>query len=337
MRLPRSLTAAVAAVVVIAGLGMGAALAVDDPGAVTYTGCLNPSSGTLSNLAVGSAPVKKCSANEQTVTFGGGDITGVAAGTGLTGGAAAGAATLDLAPSYRLPQNCAAPDVVAKWSGTSWDCAADKDTTFSGTDFATSNQSCTAGKVVTGVDPNGAVTCATDKDTTYDGSNFATSSQSCTAGKVVTGVSATGGLSCDTLPAAGSSIVRGTYRDGFPAIIDINDRRKGENEIGSVDLPTAGPWMLAVTGVISNDASALFGNGRRTTCDLLAPDGSRLQRTSVGTLGFGNDGALGIQFAGNLPAGHYSLVCSTFGGAEDNSNTSVPWLQVNAQSQSSVS
>ncbi|HEX6920923.1 MAG TPA: hypothetical protein VF314_11880, partial [Actinomycetes bacterium] len=217
-------------------------------------------------------------------------------------------------------------------------CAPDKDTTYDGSDFATSNQACTAGKVVTGVGANGAVTCAPDKDTTYDGSDFATSNQACTTGQVVTGVSASGALTCTSLPASGSSVVRGTYRNGGSGYVRINHYSKGMNEIGSVDLPSAGAWMITVTGVVANSASSLLGgNDRSTYCDLLAPGGAMLQRTGVDTSGSDNDGPLGIQFAGTLAAGHYGVVCETIGGAEDNTNTGVLWLQVNAQSFASVS
>ena len=51
-----------------------------------------------------------------------GDITAVTAGTGLTGGATTGSATLDLATSYRLPQSCLSFDVAA-WTGTQWQCS----------------------------------------------------------------------------------------------------------------------------------------------------------------------------------------------------------------------
>jgi hypothetical protein len=46
-------------------------------------------------------------------------------------------------------------------------CATDKDTdtntTYSGANFATSNQACPAGQIVTGVNSSGGVTCATEK------------------------------------------------------------------------------------------------------------------------------------------------------------------------------
>ena len=53
-----------------------------------------------------------------------GDITAVSAGTGLSGGGASGDVALAIAGPYQLPQACSA-NQVPKWSGTSWNCAAD--------------------------------------------------------------------------------------------------------------------------------------------------------------------------------------------------------------------
>jgi len=55
-----------------------------------------------------------------------GTITSVASGTGLSGGATSGAATLSILPAFQLPQACA-DGQVAKWSAGSgtWICAAD--------------------------------------------------------------------------------------------------------------------------------------------------------------------------------------------------------------------
>ena len=57
---------------------------------------------------------------------GGGTVTSVMAGTGLQGSPnpITGAGSLNVAPSYQLPQACST-NQIPKWNGTTWACAAD--------------------------------------------------------------------------------------------------------------------------------------------------------------------------------------------------------------------
>jgi hypothetical protein len=116
---------------------------------VTLTGCLN-SGGELKSVALGANPTKPCGSNETLVHLGDGDITGVAAGTGLVGGADHGEASLAIAPAFRLPQNCTAGQAPQLGTGAAWGCAT----------YAAADQSCPSGQFVNGVNGDGKVTCA---------------------------------------------------------------------------------------------------------------------------------------------------------------------------------
>jgi len=94
------------------------------PAAVdTYTGCLSRLS-VIVQVAVGDTPANPpCrDAGAQIVHFAGGDLTSLTAGTGLTGGGVNGDLSIALAPSFRLPQTCAANQGTT-WNGSAWACA----------------------------------------------------------------------------------------------------------------------------------------------------------------------------------------------------------------------
>jgi hypothetical protein len=125
-RLLRRSALVVAGLTVVA-LTAGIARAVfPDDAVATYAGCLNADGGTVVSLAPGDAPMKSCKAGQVLVHLGGGDITSVNAGPGLTGGSENGATTLALAQGQSLPQTCFGAQV-PKWNGAGWSCGDDED------------------------------------------------------------------------------------------------------------------------------------------------------------------------------------------------------------------
>jgi hypothetical protein len=96
----------------------------------------------------------------------GGDITGVSAGDGLTGGGDSGAVSLTVDPAQvqrRVGDACAeGASIRAINEDGSVVCEPDDDTTFGGDDFALSNQRCPNGQVMLGVLSNGVIDCAAE-------------------------------------------------------------------------------------------------------------------------------------------------------------------------------
>jgi hypothetical protein len=90
------------------------------PSAVdSYTGCLRAT--LIVQVALGEGPAGSCG-TARVVHVSGGDLTSLAAGTGLTGGGSNGDVSVALAPGFRLPQTCAANQGTT-WNGSSWTCA----------------------------------------------------------------------------------------------------------------------------------------------------------------------------------------------------------------------
>ena len=156
----RKLLVLTALLMVGAAAAGGAFAAFPDSNVGTYSGCLNiggTSGGQIGQVAVGLSPLKACGSNQQLVHLGGGDITKVTAGSGLTGGGDNGAVTLSLAGGFQLPQSCASGKI-PQWDGSAWKCSDDQTYTngtgldLNGNEFSLNAgyqlpQSCTSGQV----------------------------------------------------------------------------------------------------------------------------------------------------------------------------------------------
>ncbi len=199
LRLPRSSVVRISAVIVAAALDATAALAAPQADPVVYTGCLS-TGGTITSVAAGNNPLKPCNSNQVQIQLSAGTINGVIAGTGLTGGGSNGAVTLGIAPTYQLPQTCAGGQFPS-WNGSSWACGTDvaysaglgldlTGTTFS-IDPAFQMPNCSAGQAPVSAGAGQPYGCG----------RFAASNQACSAGQVVSGVDSNGNVQCAALPS----------------------------------------------------------------------------------------------------------------------------------------
>jgi len=115
----------------VAATGFGVAQAVTEPNVPSYTGCLATSGnnqGKLFAIATGSSPTRGCTSSEKQVRLSSGDITSVAGGQAVRVTSTPygtpdtnGAVSLDLAPQFKLPQNCTDGQLPKK-TGSLWGC-----------------------------------------------------------------------------------------------------------------------------------------------------------------------------------------------------------------------
>jgi hypothetical protein len=259
--------------------------------------------GTFSQVAVGDSPAKTCGSNQTTVHLSGGDITKVTAGTGLTGGGDNGAVSLGLDPAYTLPQSCnpgefpdwggtswkcfaagigLIVDSVGKtiglagsyqlpqgcsagqipdWGGQTWSCADQK--SYSGSDFALSNQSCSSGQFVNGIDPGGHTQCGADQ--TYSGKDFALSSQDCTGGQFTNGVDGNGNLKCASPPSVAHDLYWNQNVIDQPCCDRLTDL------VTQIDVPQGNYLINASIHVLNND-----GDNQADTCYVQVQGGTKL-------------------------------------------------------------
>ena len=92
---------------------------------------------------------------------------------------------------------CIPGEVMKRNAGNyGWECVADEDTTYDGSNFATSNQVCATGQQMSGINSVGNIICVVDIDTTYDGTDFALSGQYCQSGQMIRAISNAGTILC---------------------------------------------------------------------------------------------------------------------------------------------
>lgn len=224
-------------------------------------------------------------------------------GTGLAESTATGVKTLSVDQDH-VPyvDVCAAGQVVTR-AGAGWACADDVDTTYSGADFALSNQPSCASGFVTGIDATGHLTCGADTEPPNP-----TLGQSCPAGSVVLGINADGTLNCDPNHSGTLQLEGPSGRDlgvastsGLPSgvVLDVRATNGAGGAIGDrtqIGLGYGGNEVPPV--VIASEIMTTFGR-EGTTEDLIfatrergGPDGSappteRMRITGNGYVGIG--------------------------------------------------
>lgn len=304
----------------------------------SYTGCLT-AGGTLTSIQVGDRPTKPCNPSAVVAHFSGGDITAIVAGTGLTGGGTNGETSIALAPSFQLPQTCAA-DQVAKWDGSGWSCADDDDGSsytageglaLNGTEFSIKNlyqlpQDCDLGQspvLAPGLSiqlPEWGCTTPVEAD------------QACPTGEFARAVDASGSLGCaapSAGPGGGSTAYLAVQRNpanGSEFTGILNNGQKFE--MVRLNLPS-GTYVLSASGVISAGRGGLIAY-----CELIA-NGIIVHEIliSTGDDEFHVSESLSLTSVVNLPhGGTVPVMCGTSGDGVTGENfrlvaTSVGSLQ----------
>lgn len=228
--------------------------------AAYFTACLDTPRGTLSNVAIGTAPLKPCKPGLSQITWSDGDLTAVTvpAGSGLTGGGASGEITLAADTNYlqrRVNESCAVGSTIRAINadGTVV-CETDRD---SGGDIT----GVSAGTGLTGGAASGDATLAAD--TTYLQRRV---TGNCAVGSFISAVNEDGTVSC----ASGSGVQR--YQGVGSGLSPINPTATW------VDIPGAaitrnfssGQWKATLTGILWMSG----GNGTSYVRILVQPSGA---------------------------------------------------------------
>jgi hypothetical protein len=232
------------------------------------------------------------------------------AGTGLSADTAG--KSLGIASTYQLPQTCTNGQITkSAGPNTTWTCGNQQ--TYSGTDFALSNQSCGTGQFVTGINSTGQTNCANDH--TYSGADFALSNQNCSSGQFTSGVDSAGKLACAAPPTSTTHAFSASAFTGpFEGVALFNFV---DTPVVTLNLPAGNYLLSGRAGVGSVDGSVQAGS-----CSLFLGSStlSALDRASIAIPSAGNGTVLIPVFATLtlLTPASVSLDCATFkGGASD--------------------
>jgi trimeric autotransporter adhesin len=217
------------------------------------------------------------------VTDGGGTVTSITTGPGLTGGPITGAGTINLAATNLLPTTACTTNQIAKWNGTAWACAADADTNSGGTVVSVATSAGLTGGTITGFGTIGlaatnllpTTACAANQIPKWSGSAWACAADASVpaggvAGQVLTG-SASGPAWASTVALSGNLDVTGTIdSDGTITqnggrMLRVSAFQEGFVNLGFQAGASAGAngnYQVAIGNeALSNVVYGMFGDG----------------------------------------------------------------------------